>query len=228
MKYKKGETITFDSGYQYWIKDIKEGGMGIVYICKASKYSSGEWAFKTFKESFFKKTSIYKSFVNECKLWISLGRHPFIIEARSIETLNGQPFVEMACKSLGSLELLLDEDGEPVVSRDSNGFLFNIEPVNIWDIAYTWEPKPVGEPVYGRLHAVDIIRTYHSWGAPSLFKPSIAEVLAQIPIRYVHKISNFHILNGDMDVRHVLSDGYHAVLTKLFTDDHDWWESIRK
>ena len=70
--------------------------MGKVYICSQRKYGSGEYIFKTFKDAVFEKNkAIYDSFVRECKIWISLGQHPFIVEAKSIETINGQPFVQM-------------------------------------------------------------------------------------------------------------------------------------
>lgn len=45
--------------------------------------------------------------------------------------------------------------------------------------AYLWSPDPSG-PVPG-LRVLVRFRTFHAYGAPSLFKPSIAEVLAQLP-----------------------------------------------
>lgn len=96
MEFKPKDIITFDSGRQYRVKEIREGGMGIVYVCKDIPYGKNEYVFKTFKDSIFEKNKrIYDSFVHECRIWISLGQHPFIVEAKSIETINGQPFVQM-------------------------------------------------------------------------------------------------------------------------------------
>jgi len=97
MEFKKGDILSFDSGRQFRIREIKEGGMGVVYICRIhKKYAHYDFVFKTFKDEIFEKNkNIYKSFINECKIWISLGRHPFIVETKSIETINNRPFVEM-------------------------------------------------------------------------------------------------------------------------------------
>lgn len=46
--------------------------------------------------------------------------------------------------------------------------------------AYTWGAEPEGEAMaFGPLNKVEII-TFHYYGAPSLFKPSLAEVYASI------------------------------------------------
>ncbi|MBL7196956.1 MAG: protein kinase [Candidatus Omnitrophica bacterium] len=96
MEFKKGDTLSFDSGWSCYVREVKEGGMGRVYICSQRKYGTGDMIFKTFKDLLFEKNKrIHDSFVNECRIWISLGRHPFIVEAKSIETVNGQPFVQM-------------------------------------------------------------------------------------------------------------------------------------
>lgn len=102
-------------------------------------------------------------------------------------------------------------------SSDSNGRLFYIEPVDPRQAAFTWDPKPVGPPA-DNLRKLDIIRTYHSWGAPSMFKPSVAEVLAQLSPTQVEEAVAFEVVCDDKDARHVLSDGFHASLTILYTD----------
>jgi hypothetical protein len=54
---------------------------------------------------------------------------------------------------------------------------FWIEPCDPRKVAFTWEPKPTKE---ARVRQLGHMITYHRFGAPSLFKPSIAEVIAQI------------------------------------------------
>ena len=68
--------------------------------------------------------------------------------------------------------------GSPVVQFARKGKRY-IKPVDLFGIAYTWDPKPAGK-------AKDVkplcdITTYHTYGYYGFFKPSIAEVLAQIP-----------------------------------------------
>jgi serine/threonine protein kinase len=96
MEFRKGDILTFDSGLTCCVKEVKEGGMGKVYVCSQRKHGPGEYIFKTFKDAIFEKNKMsYDFFVHECKIWISLGQHPFIVEAKSIETIKGQPFVQM-------------------------------------------------------------------------------------------------------------------------------------
>ena len=138
-----------------------------------------------------------------------------------------KPVVRFELEDWETGKIKLDKEGEP--KRASTGTtwwgLFDIEPVDPRGIAYTWEPKPVGKWRHD-ISCFDIIRTYHRCGHPSLFKPSIAEVLAQIPKDIVDKTIAFEILNHhDMDSSHCVSDGnYHAVLTRLFMDSVQWQE----
>ena len=68
---------------------------------------------------------------------------------------------------------------EPVF-HDYHNKLWSMKPVNPYNVAFTWEPKSVGESHHD-LVELERIRTRHTFGAPALFKPSINEVLAQIP-----------------------------------------------
>lgn len=65
------------------------------------------------------------------------------------------------------------------VCFDSQGRLCFIEPPDPRGVAYTWSPT-LREPASG---LIEIARfaTVHSYGAPSFFKPTIAEVLSQLP-----------------------------------------------
>lgn len=65
------------------------------------------------------------------------------------------------------------------VCFDLEGRLHFIELPDPREIAYTWSPV-LGERASG---LVEIARfpTVHSYGAPALFKPTLAEVLAQLP-----------------------------------------------
>lgn len=86
---------------------------------------------------------------------------------------------------------------------------------NLRQIAFTWNAE-YGE--FLRCHPTRnvVLITYHNFGAPSLFKPSISEVLAQIPGELVSRVEAFAIETENMGVYNVLPDGYHFTKTHLF------------
>ena len=107
---------------------------------------------------------------------------------------------------------------KPVVKFDSN--LSFIKPVDLFGIAYTWDPEPAGRAK--GLKPLCDITTYHTYGYYGFFKPSIAEVLAQIPKEYLDKVVAFEIINspGTADDLNresaALNAGYHVATTRLY------------
>lgn len=63
---------------------------------------------------------------------------------------------------------------------DCEGDLYFIEDVDPRKIAFTWSPKPTRMAEEVNPNPYKTIVTIHGYGAPVFFKPSIAEVLAQI------------------------------------------------
>jgi hypothetical protein len=106
----------------------------------------------------------------------------------------------------------------PLVHTDRG--LRLIKPVDPVKIAFTWDPKISGKPPRD-LAVLTKIRTLHAYGHPSLFKPSIGEVLRQIPTALL-PIVKFFSLDGPDDVhdlnleREALNDGYHVAVTTLY------------
>lgn len=134
-----------------------------------------------------------------------------------------KPLVRFVVKfRTGEFELELGKDGKPKRAYGNPLYwaLFEIEPVDPMRTAYTWDPKPT--KMREDVACFDIIRTYHKYGAPFLFKPSIAEVLAQIPEDVIDKTVGFEILDHrELDSSNCL--GYHhVVLTRLFMDGKQW------
>ena len=87
--------------------------------------------------------------------------------------------------------------------------------------AYTWDAK-LGQEVgvFNPLNELDII-TFHKYGAPALFKPSIAEVIACID-RYVPAIKNpecpikyWYLLSDNLSAANIIGD-CHWCHCKLF------------
>ncbi|MBN1326214.1 hypothetical protein JW977_04545 [Candidatus Falkowbacteria bacterium] len=86
--------------------------------------------------------------------------------------------------------------------------------------AFLWDPK-LGKKVKGLKRLSDIF-TYHTFAYASFFKPSIAEVIAQIPEDLLDKVVAFEIiggprtsddLNNNPEATHA---GYHVATTRLY------------
>jgi hypothetical protein len=60
-----------------------------------------------------------------------------------------------------------------------NNKLWTIQPVDLRNEVFTWDPKRLQQ--VDDVELVTSISTYHHCGHPALFKPSISEVLCQLP-----------------------------------------------
>jgi len=80
---------------RYEVHDVKEGGMGIVYLCYDHNYKMPV-ALKTLKEP--KNTDIsYKDLLDkfhvEAEAWVRLEKHKNIVQAKGVERIEGQPYI---------------------------------------------------------------------------------------------------------------------------------------
>ena len=83
-----------------------------------------------------------------------------------------------------------------------------MEPVDPRGVAFTWDPKPTERTP--PMIELDKIYTDHSYGYVGFFKPSIAEVLAQIPEQYINQAAAFEThYSGE-------SGEYHSAQTILY------------
>ena len=109
--------------------------------------------------------------------------------------------------------------------RSSLLFLFGkeryyIKKVDPEKIAFTWDPKKTKRA--RKLKPLKDITTYHTYGYYRMFKPSIAEVLAQIPEGLLAATIAFEIVErpetaADLDKHsEALNDGYHVATTRLY------------
>ncbi len=106
----------------------------------------------------------------------------------------------------------------PVVRGGSNA-LHWIKPCDPRGEAFTWDPKRLGRAQNLVKHAT--IRTLHTYGYYGMFKPSIAEVLAQIPEALLEQTVAFETtgprdaaaLNDDSAA---LNAGFHVATTVLY------------
>lgn len=94
-----------------------------------------------------------------------------------------------------------------------DGMLHFIKPCDIETVAFAWDPERV-EKARG-LTPLGAITTFHSYGAPSFFKPGISEVLAQIPPELLDRVSAF---TTEPDDENSFTPGgdYHRGVTTLY------------
>jgi len=84
---------------RYQIKEIKEGGMGIVYIVQDLEALRQKrrvtLAVKTFKDKFIWSERVVQRFFLEVDTWVKLGRHKNIVFAIYAKEIGGKPFLFM-------------------------------------------------------------------------------------------------------------------------------------
>jgi len=69
----------------------------------------------------------------------------------------------------------------PVVQAGMNQWrMVDVSGVHPRDVSYIWNPKPYGPALTPDQLDSGRIMSFHNFGAPSLFKPSLAEVLGAI------------------------------------------------
>jgi hypothetical protein len=101
----------------------------------------------------------------------------------------------------------------PVVSFPiiGNCYIWNVD---LFQEAFTRGAWPK-RPALG-LKWVHNIRTYHVCQEDDIFRPSVAEVLAQIPFEYLNKTKAFRVVEVTHDADACVA-GYHTALTSLYT-----------
>ena len=101
--------------------------------------------------------------------------------------------------------------GKSTCERHSEGDLYYIEDVNPRNVAFTWDPKPKDEAI--GLKELSQIKTFHTYGYQGFFKPSIAEVLAQIPDSLLERTVAFETVSESVE----FEGQYHLALTRLYS-----------
>jgi hypothetical protein len=94
------------------------------------------------------------------------------------------------------------------------GQLYYIGEVPLRDYAFTCSPKPVSPA--DDLEFLDAIATFHTWGAPVFFKPTVAEVLAQIPEKRKKAAAAFETVTEGLNSSNCMPEGFHHALTRLY------------
>lgn len=67
------------------------------------------------------------------------------------------------------------------------------EPSSLFDVSYIWEPEKLD--LARNLEKIGKITAYSRWGHPSLFKPSIGEIISAIPDDIIDQVESFQIIS---------------------------------
>lgn len=118
------------------------------------------------------------------------------------------------------LEQLLKQI-KPLV-RDEQGHLRAIADVPPRTTSYIWDPELLEAVDPGPVLAE--FDTYHSFAAPVLFKPTLAEVLAQIPADLQPYAKAFEL---DQDSAEVWDESHHVASVTLYGAPPDLSEGPR-
>jgi serine/threonine protein kinase len=94
---------------RYRIQEIREGGMGTVYVARdpavnladpQSKYrqeagrgTCHTWAVKTFQDRYLANRAIVEHFVREAIAWMELPRHDNVVFAHYVSLISGRPYL---------------------------------------------------------------------------------------------------------------------------------------
>ena len=119
----------------------------------------------------------------------------------------------------GGVEVITRLNPKGKLQRDGRGSFYFIKPVNPFTVAFAWSPTPVGRPP--RLQELCTITTYHGYAFYGFFKPSVAEVIAQIPKEHLDTVVAFSVKGPETaeDLnKHIeeLNEGYHVAQTTLY------------
>lgn len=101
--------------------------------------------------------------------------------------------------------------------------------VDFWRTAFMWSPQ-LGDPIDLKattLWDVARIETHHTCGYIGLFKPSLGEVLSQIPEDLVEDITHFETLMSDDVVACYQNGDGHRTVTRLYST-YDSSERMRR
>jgi len=108
---------------------------------------------------------------------------------------------------------------KPAVEFKREGRCY-IKPVDVFAEAFTWDSEPASNAT--GLKPLCDITTYHPYGYYGFFKPSIAQVILQIPQEHLDTVIAFEIVkspdipDGLDPESDVLNAGYHVATTRLY------------
>ncbi len=121
---------------------------------------------------------------------------------------------------------------KPIVKRDT--YLRELTAHELTGTAYTWlnEPTDYADRVdFSRLSVLEDRKMLHRWGYYGFFKPSVGEVIRQIPKEYLEKVVAFEIIDGAIAYNSTfnaeLNAGFHVSIVRLYQAKDDTNEAAQ-
>ncbi len=113
-RWPVGAHVPYQNGSRlFQVEHVLAGGMGVVYV--VTDIQSGEpFVVKAIKEPLSHHSMLRARFQREAEAWISLQKHPNIVQALGFEYLDDQPHILLEYVSGGSLRALLHHAELPV------------------------------------------------------------------------------------------------------------------
>jgi len=101
------------------VGDLLEGGMGLVYpVCTNDDDSYSVYAVKTFKDEYIHTKEIIDRFKREGEIWVKLGSHPNIVQAKMILIIGKKPYIFLEYIPNGSLSDYMAEKKNGIIDLD--------------------------------------------------------------------------------------------------------------
>jgi hypothetical protein len=115
------------------------------------------------------------------------------------------------------VRLKLNRKGKLVL--DDRGSFYYLKPVSLFTTAFTWPGVPKADVRAPRLQQLRTITTYHTWAYYGFFKPTISEVLAQIPADILDQVIAFELEPpaDPLEPWNIVQAGHHVAQTTFYT-----------
>lgn len=123
---------------------------------------------------------------------------------------------EEIAKRYTSIKPIIRKEGKP-------SYLRNLSNSELENVAYTWlnDSTDYGEFVdFTKLSVLTDVKMLHRWRYYGFFKPTVGEVIRQIPKEYLEKVIAFEIIAGPLDIyttfKAELNAGFHVSIVRLY------------
>lgn len=110
---------------------------------------------------------------------------------------------------------------KPIVNGDT--YLRELSERELTNTAYTYlkDPRDYADKVdFSKLSVLEDMKMLHGYGYPMFFKPSVGEVIRQIPAEYLEKVVAFEIIDGAIAMNSTFKDelnaGFHVSIVRLY------------
>ena len=115
---------------------------------------------------------------------------------------------------------------KPIVGHDT--YLRGLSADELTGIAYTWlnEPSDYADKVdFSKLSVLEDRKMLHGYEYYGFFKPSVGEVIRQIPKEHLNKVVAFEIIDGAIAMNSTfnaeLNAGFHVSIVRLYQAKDD-------